>query len=190
MRGFQGGGKDGYGGDVMITVADLSAADLGGQANYQTQDAARDWQIGATWEPVSERMLVFDQHTDLTGQTTGLAALQGGAHTSADKDLFAIEVPLGMDLSVSATKDRFSDAHPVAGEEVVITATIRNLGLEGIEQPFDLFLQAGADVLIDVTFEDGLGPNGAYELVTSWTTPGGRQEVRLAVDDGRDGGRA
>ena len=186
FRGFQGQGVDGFSGDVMVTTADLNQAGLSwSPPQFQSKDSARDWQIGAAVEPVSGRTLVLNQHTPLAGQASGMVTEQSWVSAVAlQGDLRALDVPFGTDLTLTAADIKVSNAHPQAGEEVVITATVRNAGLKAAGSAFHVVFRRSSpsQVIADVVVAAPLGHNEAREVVARWTAPGGANEIVVVVD--------
>jgi len=129
FRGFRGEDSEGYGGDLMVAVADLNESTLAwSEPQFQTNDGARDWMVAAAVDPVSERTLIMDQHgAEGDADAVALAVQQ------MDTGLTAFDIPFGKDLSITPSDITFSNDHPQAGEEVVITATVHNLGLQSTD---------------------------------------------------------
>ncbi len=186
FRGFTGLGDEGFGGDVVVATADLSESTLHWSTlQFLTEDAARDWQVTATVDPVSGHTIIIDVHGGME-EARGVAPLLKGHGTALalSDELATLEIPFGKDLSIAAADIAFSDSHPQPGETVLITATVRNLGMQSVgagERPLVRVYRA-AELLGEAVIDTALLHNEVVEITVPWTATGGLNEISVVVD--------
>lgn len=149
-------------GDLAAATADLAQQPLKWTSDYLTDDGQTNWKVNYAFDAGTRRNFVVNVKQ---GPFTGVfaapsaparrlarthsvevrsVALQGPAVTSMVFD----DQP---DLTLTAQDISFSDSHPLPGDTVTITATLRNQGLGA--------LAAGTG--FTVNFYDGPPPFGA-----------------------------
>ena len=189
VRGFRGQDAEGFGGDVVVAVADLNESTLRWSTpQFLTQDVARDWQIAAATDPVSGRTLIADMRGGATEAEAIVSTLQGlGTAQILSDELFVLEIPFGKDLSTTSTDIAFSNEHPQPGETALITATVHNLGLQSLsdaEKPaVRIYCTSPSTELIGETVVNTpLLHNDIYQVSVPWVATGGLTEISVVVD--------
>jgi len=189
FRGFRGQDAEGFGGDVVLATADLSKGTLQWSTpQFLTQDAARDWEVGTTVDPVTGRTLILDQHESVGGAEASALALHGpGKIQSLADELTSLDIPFGKDLTITAEDIAFSNSHPQPGETVRITATVRNIGMESIgaaERPRVRIERVAptAEFIAEAVLDRSLLHNEVHEVVASWTAASGLSSISVTLD--------
>ncbi len=189
FRGFRGQDDEGFGGDVVLATADLSSGTLQWSTpQFLTQDAARDWEVATTVDPVTGRTLILDQHESVGGAEASALTLRGPGRIQALADeLTSLDIPFGKDLTITPDDIAFSNSHPQPGETVRITATVRNIGLETIgagERPRVRIERVAptTEFIAEAELDRSLLHNDVYEVVASWAAAGGLSSISVTLD--------
>jgi hypothetical protein len=186
FRGFTGQGAEGFGGDIVVATADLSEPTLSWSTpQFLTEDAARDWQVTATVDPVSGHTIIVDVHGGME-EARGVAPLLRGPGTAQalSDDLATLDIPFGKDLSITIADIAFSNSHPQPGDTVMITATVRNLGMQSVgaaERPLVRIYRA-AELIGEAVIDTPLLHNEVVEIIVPWIATGGLNEISVVVD--------
>ncbi|MFQ5490741.1 MAG: PKD domain-containing protein [Phycisphaerae bacterium] len=141
-RSFKGTGADGYDGEVGITLKTLDATSPASSTDWfpspahMTSDRALDWQIDLDADNARGilRAVWIKPSNNNPGAPFGAQWGQGF------DSIQMLEIPLGPDLSVNPQEIRASIPYPQEGENVTITAYVRNTGMMDIYGPVDVHM--------------------------------------------------
>lgn len=161
-------------GDLAAAATDLNASSLQWATGYLTADGMTNWQVafdidqktsknfvvsvkqspggtGATNAEVAEALslLAKGEHVEIS-EVVALGrnhqSLNSRAQAQSGPSIISRVVPYAVDLRVTPENFAASETHPVEGERVTITATVRNVGLKATpnQQPFTVKFYDGA----------------------------------------------
>ncbi len=196
FRQFGDAGTPHYTGEVASATADLDASALAwSPPAFITDDALPDWQVALAVDPRTRMTHIFNvkaQTPPLTppriGEEKGGPAVASAQVTAfrEQNSLQAINLPHGSDLVLHPADVVVSNEHPLAGETVVITATVRNLGLQPITQTVTVRFYEGppitATLIGEVNVPGPLAFNEARTVSVQWVALGGVQDLSIVVD--------
>lgn len=186
-------------GDVALATAFLSFTPLRWDGpRYLTADPARDWQVALAVDPISYASYIFDVKQPLGAATqalpgarpAGMAALDtagAGAGAGAGSEVSALAVPFSTDLAITSDDIAFSVEHPLPGQNVTITATVRNVGtlpvLGDVAIRFVLDPDSSAATIATRTLSEPLEFNESASVPVTWPAQGGLHTIRVLVDE-------
>jgi hypothetical protein len=193
-----------YTGEVAAATADLNAKPLRwSEPGFLTNDAQTDWQIAFAQDPRTFKSLILqvkepapasanapamaDAHM-ATAATPSYARTMTLGQTAGGSAVTALTVPYGIDLAINASDITFSDDHPLPGQPVKVTATIRNLGTAPVTSPFVVRLVLDPDANSNGmeigrrTVTTPMSFNAAIPVTVDWIAPGGVHHIQAIVD--------
>lgn len=207
-------------GDLAAAVADLNAPRLEWTTGYLTNDGMSNWKVAFDIDEQTstnfvvnvkkipgnqqKRMEVAQELARLpkgervngTWQlnTLGGVTLPSESFMQAEPDISVASfvVPYAVDLAVTPDDLTISNIHPIVGEQVTITANIRNAGLKAISNrtPFTVKLYAGdpssggAMLIEQQRIEQAMPFNTAIPISFAYTVlRGGLQTLAVVVDE-------
>lgn len=180
-------------GDVALATAFLGFTPLRWDGpRYLTADPARDWQVALAVDPISYASHIFDVKQPLGAAAQALpGALPAGIAlldtAGAGSEVTALAVPFAADLAIMSDDIAFSVEHPLPGQNVTITATVRNVGtlpaLGDVAVRFVLDPDGSAVTIATRTLSEPLEFNESASVPVTWLAQGGLHTIWVLVDE-------
>jgi hypothetical protein len=201
FRQFGAPGTVFYAGKIATATANLNTKPLRwSNTGYLADDAALDWQIAFAQDPKTLNALVLQvkesssarpsMMTDSIGAASIAPSVRAFtlAQVSQGSTVTALTVPHGTDLVITPNDISFSDDHPLPGQPVKITATVRNLGTAPVSTPFVVRFVLDPDASgngMEIgrrTVTTPMPFNAAIPVIIDWTSPGGLHSIQVLID--------
>ena len=159
-------------GDLAAAVGDLHDSAPAWTTGFLTADGETNWQVAF----------------DLDRQTgKSFVAYTKQVPAAATARVESVVVPFAPDLAVAAGDIAFSNAHPLAGDTITITAVVHNLGLQATADkvPFTVAFFDGDTLIGRQSIATALPFNASVPVSMPCTVrDGGLHTIRVAADDG------
>jgi hypothetical protein len=179
-------------GDLASAVADLNQPSLHFTNGFLTADGAANWQVAFAVDALNETNIVVNVKQPSAAGAGMAAGDHAGGRMAASQlapgaaAVTGIVVPFVADLAVGPGDVAFSNAHPLGGFTITLSATVHNLGLRTTPD----------GTAIGVSFYDGdtligrrrittpIAFNSAETVSLPYTLPrGGLHAIRVVVDE-------
>ncbi|HXF03811.1 MAG TPA: CARDB domain-containing protein [Blastocatellia bacterium] len=207
-------------GDLAAAVADLNVPRLEWTTGYLTNDGMSNWKVAFDIDEQTSANFVVNvkkvpgnqqKRTEVAQElarlpkgervngtwrlnTLGGVTLPSESFSQAEPDISVASfvIPYAVDLAVTPDDLTISNTHPIVGEQVTVTATIRNAGLKAISsrEPFTVKLydgdpSSGGAVLIEQQrIEQAMPFNAAVPISFTYTVSrGGLQTLAVVVNE-------
>jgi hypothetical protein len=198
-------------GDLATAVADLNAAKLEWATGFLTADGQTNWHVAFDIDDstgnnmvVNVKRLPGDSQQEsmeaarkLTDRGKRQKADRVSAHTFADGPVDAqaqaasaptvagYTVPYATDLAILAEDVQVSDAHPMVGDVITISATAGNNGLKATsaQRPFTVKFFEGTSLISEQRIESAIQFNQQVSTSVPYTVQrGGLHTITVVVD--------
>ncbi|MBM4431854.1 MAG: hypothetical protein FJ026_16130, partial [Chloroflexi bacterium] len=183
FRQFGEAGTVHFTGEVAAAVADLTQPTLQwGPPDLLTEEGGPNWQIAFDIDPNTGTTEVLYIKGAPASASSQLQALGNDGD-----QLYGLSLPFAPDLRIRPADIAFSNEHPIAGETIKITATVRNKGFQAVDAPVTVrFFRGDPDAGGTLIGQGTTGPAMAFgessEVAITWAALGGRQDVYVLVD--------
>jgi hypothetical protein len=191
-------------GDLASAVADLNVPRLEWTTGYLTADGQTNWDVAFDIDRQTSKNFVVNvkQIPGANGKADAAAEMlsrwPGGDHVggamqtdqwaqSPTAAVASTVVPYTTDLRATSDDINVSNSHPLEGEQTMITANARNIGLKATTTPFTVKFYDGASASGRLLYEQRISTPARFNLAVplsfSYTVQrGGLQTITVVVD--------
>jgi hypothetical protein len=183
FRQFGEAGTVHFTGEVAAAVADLTQPTLQwSPPDLLTEEGGPNWQIAFEIDPSTGTTEVLYIKGAPPSTSSQLQALGND-----DDQLYGLSLPLAPDLQIRPADIAFSNEHPIAGQTITITATVRNKGFQEVDTPVTVhFFRGNPDGGGTLIGQGTTGPSMTFgesaAVDITWAAVGGRHDIYVLVD--------